>query len=209
MGPGDTQAAAGRSRSSATSSLINPSIGNSSYHGAFVARAEAVLERLLAARALHEVALLDDAESANEYGSTGSYMDQYHRELDWARSASDVPDHFVADGAVRSAAVRRADDAERGAAQWRSRAARDAAVRPAVHRDHHGEHDERVSRRSAPAESRRRSGAAGGSADADALVQHGGVRQSGGIHIRRLAAVGAARARARDNRRDAREARLP
>jgi len=38
----------------------------------------------------------DDAESANEYGSTGSYMDQYRRDLDWARSASDVPDQFVA-----------------------------------------------------------------------------------------------------------------
>jgi hypothetical protein len=38
---------------------------------------------------------LDDAEAANEYGSTGSYMDAYHRELDWARSASDVPNHFV------------------------------------------------------------------------------------------------------------------
>jgi hypothetical protein len=38
---------------------------------------------------------MDDVESANEYGSTGSYMDQYRRELDWAASASDVPHHLV------------------------------------------------------------------------------------------------------------------
>ena len=38
---------------------------------------------------------MDDVESANEYGVTGSYMDQYNRRLDWARSASDVPNHFV------------------------------------------------------------------------------------------------------------------
>jgi hypothetical protein len=38
---------------------------------------------------------MDDAESANEYGNTGSYMDAYNRPLDWARSASDVPHHFV------------------------------------------------------------------------------------------------------------------
>jgi hypothetical protein len=39
---------------------------------------------------------LDDVESANEYGDTGSYMDAYQRARDWARSATDVPDHFVA-----------------------------------------------------------------------------------------------------------------
>ncbi len=38
---------------------------------------------------------MDDVESASEYGSTGSYMDQYHRSLDWARSGSDVPHHLV------------------------------------------------------------------------------------------------------------------
>ena len=38
---------------------------------------------------------MDDVESANEYGNTGSYMDAYNRQLDWARSASDVPHHFV------------------------------------------------------------------------------------------------------------------
>lgn len=38
---------------------------------------------------------MDDVESANEYGATGSYMNQYNRQADWARSASDVPDHFV------------------------------------------------------------------------------------------------------------------
>src|SRR5262249_48732963 len=38
---------------------------------------------------------MDDVESANEYGSAGSYMDAYNRARDWARSASDVPHHLV------------------------------------------------------------------------------------------------------------------
>jgi len=38
----------------------------------------------------------DDAESANEYGNTGGYMDAYHRSLDWPASASDVPHHVLA-----------------------------------------------------------------------------------------------------------------
>jgi hypothetical protein len=35
-------------------------------------------------------------ESANEYGSTGSYMDAYNRRLDKGLSGSDVPQHVVA-----------------------------------------------------------------------------------------------------------------
>jgi hypothetical protein len=38
----------------------------------------------------------DDAESANEYGNTGSYMDAYHRGFDWAASACVVPHHVLA-----------------------------------------------------------------------------------------------------------------
>jgi len=38
---------------------------------------------------------LDDVESANEYGLSGSYMDAYHRSLDWGASGSDVPNHLV------------------------------------------------------------------------------------------------------------------
>ena len=38
---------------------------------------------------------LDDVESANEYGATGSYMDAYNRALDKGLSGSDVPHHLV------------------------------------------------------------------------------------------------------------------
>jgi hypothetical protein len=38
---------------------------------------------------------LDDVEAANEYGSTGSYMNAYNRRLDKGLSGSDVPHHVV------------------------------------------------------------------------------------------------------------------
>jgi hypothetical protein len=94
MGPGDTQALRPFPQFSNVT-LINPSIGTSSYHGAFVrvekrfARGFSLLAHYTKSR------FMDDVESANEYGVTGSYMDQYNRRLDWARSASDVPDHVV------------------------------------------------------------------------------------------------------------------
>jgi len=75
--------------------LINPSIGKSSYHGGFV-RVEKRFSRGFSMLAHYTKSrFMDDVESANEYGVTGSYMDQYHRRLDWARSASDVPNHVV------------------------------------------------------------------------------------------------------------------
>jgi hypothetical protein len=95
MGAGDTQRLRPFPQFSNVT-LINPSIGNSTYHGVF-ARVQK--------RAAHGLSFLahytrstynDDAESANEYGNTGSYMDAYRRSLDWAASASDVPHHVVA-----------------------------------------------------------------------------------------------------------------
>ena len=38
---------------------------------------------------------LDDVEAANEYGSTGSYMDAYNRRLDKGPSGSDVPQRLM------------------------------------------------------------------------------------------------------------------
>jgi carboxypeptidase family protein len=94
ISPGDTQALRPFPQFSNVT-LINPSIGKSSYHGAFVR----VEKRFSAGFSLlahyTKSRFMDDVESANEYGVTGSYMDQYHRELDWAKSATDVPDHFV------------------------------------------------------------------------------------------------------------------
>ncbi len=74
---------------------INPSIGNSTYHGGFI-RAEKRLSGGLSFLAHYTFSkFIDDVESANEYGSTGSYMDAYNRRLDKGLSGSDVPHRAV------------------------------------------------------------------------------------------------------------------
>jgi hypothetical protein len=74
---------------------INPSIGNSTYHAVFV-RAEKRFSHGLSFLAHYTFSkFLDDVESANEFGSTGSYMDAYNRRLDKGRSGSDVPHRLV------------------------------------------------------------------------------------------------------------------
>ena len=94
LGPGDTQALRPFPQFSNVT-LINPSIGTSSYHGAFVRVEKRFSDGFSLLAHYTRSRFMDDVESANEYGVTGSYMDQYNRQLDWARSASDVPDHFV------------------------------------------------------------------------------------------------------------------
>jgi hypothetical protein len=94
MGPGDTQALRPFPQFSNVS-LINPSIGKSSYHGAFIRVEKRLSDGFSLLAHYTKSRFMDDVESANEYGATGSYMDQYHRQLDWARSATDVPDHVV------------------------------------------------------------------------------------------------------------------
>ena len=74
---------------------INPSIGNSTYHGGFV-RAERRFGNSFSFLAHYTFSkFIDDVESANEYGVTGSYMDAYNRRLDKGLSGSDVPHHLV------------------------------------------------------------------------------------------------------------------
>ncbi len=74
---------------------INPSIGNSTYHGGFV-RAEKRFSGGFSLLAHYTFSkFIDDVESANEYGITGSYMDAYNRRLDKGLSGSDVPNHLV------------------------------------------------------------------------------------------------------------------
>ncbi len=75
---------------------INPSIGNSSYHGGFI-RAEKRMSNGFAFLAHYTFSkFLDDVEASNEFGATGSYMDAYNRRLDKARSGSDVPHRLLA-----------------------------------------------------------------------------------------------------------------
>ncbi len=94
MGPGDTQ----RLRPFPQFSdvvLINPSIGRSQYFAGFVRVQKRMSNGFSVLAHYTRSRYMDNAESANEYGVTGSYMDAYHRALDWAKSASDVPHHFV------------------------------------------------------------------------------------------------------------------
>jgi hypothetical protein len=70
---------------------INPSIGNSTYHGGFVRLEKRVSHGLSFLAHYTFSKFLDDVESANEFGSTGSYMDAYNRRLDKGLSGSDVP----------------------------------------------------------------------------------------------------------------------
>ncbi len=94
MGPGDAQS---RRRFPQFSNVtwINPSIGNSTYHGGFV-RAEKRFSGGFAFLAHYTFSkFIDDVESANEYGVTGSYMDAYNRRLDKGLSGSDVPQRLL------------------------------------------------------------------------------------------------------------------
>ena len=94
LGPGDTQALRPFPQFSNVT-LINPSIGKSSYHGAFIRLEKRFAEGFSLLAHYTRSRFMDDVESGNEYGVTGSYMDRYNRQSDWARSGSDVPDHFV------------------------------------------------------------------------------------------------------------------
>jgi hypothetical protein len=74
---------------------INPSIGNSTYHGGFI-RAEKRMSHGLSFLAHYTFSkFIDDVEAANEFGATGSFMDAYNRRLDKGLSGSDVPHHLL------------------------------------------------------------------------------------------------------------------
>jgi hypothetical protein len=74
---------------------INPSIGNSTYHAGFI-RAEKRMNGGLSFLAHYTFSkFIDDVEAANEFGTTGSYMDAYNRRLDKGLSGSDVPQRLV------------------------------------------------------------------------------------------------------------------
>ncbi len=75
--------------------LVNPSIGRSSYHATFVRAEKRFADGFSLLAHYTWSRFYDDVTSTDEYGSLVSYMDAYHRELDWGRSGSDVPQHFV------------------------------------------------------------------------------------------------------------------
>ena len=74
---------------------INPTIGNSTYHGGFV-RTERRFTRGWSFLAHYTFSkFIDDVASSDEYGDPGSYSDAYNRGLDKARSGSDVPHRLL------------------------------------------------------------------------------------------------------------------
>ncbi len=96
MGPGDTQRLRPFPQFSNVT-WINPSIGKSSYHGAFIRAQKRFSDSFSVLAHYTWSRFRDDVTSADEYGSNvGGYMDAYNRDLDWGVSGSDVPHHFVA-----------------------------------------------------------------------------------------------------------------
>jgi hypothetical protein len=94
VGPGDTQPLRPFPQFSNVT-LINPSIGRSEYHAVFGRLQKRFADGFSMLAHYTYSRFYDDVESANEYGNSGSYSNQYDRAADWGRSASDVPHHLV------------------------------------------------------------------------------------------------------------------
>ena len=78
--------------------ILNPAIGNSSYHAGFV-KAEKRFSNGFSFLAHYTFSkFIDDVAAANEYGDPASYMDAYNRRLDKSLSGSDVPHRMVLSG---------------------------------------------------------------------------------------------------------------
>jgi hypothetical protein len=78
--------------------ILNPPVGNSTFHAVFF-KTERRFAKGLSFLAHYTFSkLLDDAASGDEFGDPGSYMDQYNRNLDKARSGTDVPHQFLLSG---------------------------------------------------------------------------------------------------------------
>jgi hypothetical protein len=94
FGPGDTQSKRPFPQFSNVS-ILNPAIGNSTYHAVFF-KAERRFSNGLSFLAHYTFSkFIDDVASGDEYGDPGSYMDQYNRRLDKGLSGTDVPHHFL------------------------------------------------------------------------------------------------------------------
>jgi hypothetical protein len=94
MGPGNSQLVRPFPQFSNVT-WINPSIGNSTYHAGFVRIEKRTSGGWSLLTHYTFSKFLDDVEAANEFGTTGSYMDAYNRRLDKGPSGSDVPHRLV------------------------------------------------------------------------------------------------------------------
>ncbi len=97
MGPGDAQAHRPFPQFSNVF-LINPAVGNSTYHAGF-ARLERRYSSGISFLAHYTFSkFIDDVASSDEYGDPVSYMDAYNRRLDKSLSGTDVPHRLVVSG---------------------------------------------------------------------------------------------------------------
>src|SRR5262249_52875607 len=95
FGPGNTQLLRPFPQFSNVT-VLNPPVGNSAYHAVFVKTERRFANGFSFLAHYTFSKFLDDVASGDEFGDPGSYMDQYNRRLDKARSGSDIPHHFLA-----------------------------------------------------------------------------------------------------------------
>src|SRR5262249_52868204 len=75
--------------------ILNPPVGNSTFHAVFIKSERRFANGFSFLTHYTFSKLLDDVASGDEFGDPGSYMDQYNRQLDKARSGTDIPHHFL------------------------------------------------------------------------------------------------------------------
>jgi hypothetical protein len=97
FGPGKTQALRPFPQFSNVS-MLNPSVGNSTYHGVFVKSERRFANGFSFLAHYTYSKFIDDVASGDEFGDPGSYMDQYNRRLDKGLSGTDLPQHLLFTG---------------------------------------------------------------------------------------------------------------
>ena len=182
---------------------INPSIGNSTYHGGFI-RAEKRMSGGLSFLAHYTFSkFLDDVEAANEFGTTGSYMDAYNRRLDKGLSGSDVPHRVLVELLYEVRRLQGQSCSERRTGRLEGRRAGNGRIGSDVHRDHYREHHEFFPRRIFAAKPLARCVLCpAGQRTRDPLVRYFGLCQSGAAHLWGLSALGTARRVGNHHRRN-------
>ena len=97
MGPGNAQLLRPYPQFSNVS-VINPPLGNSTYHAWFIKAERRYSSNLTLVAHYTFSKFIDDVASFSEYGDPGSYMDAYNRGLDKGLSGSDVRHRAVLSG---------------------------------------------------------------------------------------------------------------
>ena len=97
FGPGNTQILRPFPQFSNVS-MLNPPVGNSTYHGVFVKSERRFANGFSFLVHYTFSKFLDDVASADEFGDPGSYQDQYNRRPDKGLSGTDLPHHLMFTG---------------------------------------------------------------------------------------------------------------